>query len=83
MPFWWFYPAVLRSYFIRRWREKLPAWAQMIEDTTVLTKAELQRLFPEAEIIVETIIFFPKSYIAYFIGKNQSANPFRGHADQP
>lgn len=39
----------------------------MVEETTVLTKADLRYLFPEATILVETVFFIPKSYIAYFI----------------
>lgn len=68
MPFWWFYPATLRHYFIERWRKKLPAWTQMVEETTVLTEGDLRRLFPEATILVERLFGIPKSYIAYFVG---------------
>ena len=64
MPFWWFYPVQLRHYFIERWRKKLPGWTRMVEETTVLTKAELHHLFPEATILVETTFFIPKSYVA-------------------
>jgi SAM-dependent methyltransferase len=69
MPFWWFYPAKIRHYFMERWRRKLPDWSHMVEETTVLTKNELRCLFPEATILVETFICIPKSYIAYFVGK--------------
>jgi len=68
MPFWWFYPKALREYLINRWRRKLPAWTAMIEDTRVLTEAELRQLFPEASMLVETVIGIAKSYVAYFIG---------------
>jgi hypothetical protein len=73
MPFWWFYPAKLRQYFIRRWRKRLPAWALMVEETTVLTKSELHFLFPEATVRTERILGVPKSYIAYFHGSNCKA----------
>jgi hypothetical protein len=69
MPFWWFYPEKLRRYFMSRWQKKLPAWTQMVAETTVLTKSELRRLFPEASIIVESSFGFPKSYVAYFRGE--------------
>jgi hypothetical protein len=69
MPFWWFYPDRLRQYFIERWRKKLPAWTQMVEETTVLTRADLKRLFPEAQILTETSFGVPKSYVAYFVGR--------------
>jgi len=66
MPFWWFYPAILRYWFIQRWRKKLPAWTSMVEETTVLSKSELRQLFPEATIFAETILGIPKSWIVYF-----------------
>jgi hypothetical protein len=68
MPFWWFYPARLRRWFIARWRGKLPAWTEMVEQTSLVERAELQALFPEARIRVETFCGLPKSYIAYFPG---------------
>ena len=68
MPFWWFYPAWMRRSLIERWRKKLPAWTHMVEDTTVLTKAEMRRLFPEAKILTERSLGIPKSYIACFPG---------------
>lgn len=69
MPFWWFYPLKLRKHFIERWRKKLPAWTSMVEETRVITKAELEQLFPEAKIQVERLWGVPKSYIAYFTGQ--------------
>ena len=68
MPFWWFYPAALRHRFIEHWRKKLPAWTEMVEETTVLTKKEMRRLFPEAKILTERSLGISKSYIAYFPG---------------
>jgi hypothetical protein len=65
MPFWWFYPAWARRYLVERWRRRLPAWSQMVEETRVLSKRDMQRLFPEATILVETYLGIPKSYIAY------------------
>jgi hypothetical protein len=32
MPFWWFYPAWFRQCLIERWRMKVPAWTQMVEE---------------------------------------------------
>jgi len=69
MPFWWFYPVKLQQYFIERWRKKLPAWTEMVEETRVLTRTDLQQLFPEATIRVEFFTGIPKSYIAYFSGR--------------
>ena len=68
MPFWWFYPAWLRNRIIEHWRKKLPAWTHMVEETTVLTKNEMRRLFPEAKILTERWLGISKSYIAYFPG---------------
>lgn len=68
MPFWWFYPAKLRQYFIDRWRRNFPVWTEMVEETRVLTKTDLQQLFPEATIRVEIVFGIPKSYIAYISG---------------
>jgi hypothetical protein len=70
MPFWWFYPPAVQSYMIERWRKKLPAWTEMVEETTVLTRRDLRRLFPEATIMVEKSFGLPKSYVAYFAGAN-------------
>jgi hypothetical protein len=68
MPFWWFYPAWLRRRIIERWRKKLPAWTEMVEETSVLTKKQMQNLFPEAKIVTERSLGIAKSYIAYFPG---------------
>lgn len=77
MPFWWFYPGWLRRYLLRSWRKKLPEWTEMIETTTVLTKKQMHRLFPEAKIVTETFWGIPKSYIAYCPGTEFSEWPWR------
>jgi hypothetical protein len=64
MPLWWFYPPFLRRALLTKWREKLPAWTEMVETTTVLKRSELERLFPDATILVERVLGIPKSYIA-------------------
>jgi hypothetical protein len=82
MPFWWFYPARIRHYFIERWRRILPgnSWPQMVEQTTVLTKADLIRLFPETTVLTETFLGLPKSYIAYFRGPSEATSR---HSSRP
>ena len=70
MPFWWFYPASLKRYFINRWRKKLPEWTSMVEGTSILLKGELRRLFPEATICTEKVVGIPKSYIVYFAARD-------------
>ena len=64
MPFWWFYPAPVQRAIKRGWRVKLPAWTEMIDGTTVLTKSELECMFPDSRIIVERVCGVPKSYVA-------------------
>jgi predicted SAM-dependent methyltransferase len=76
MPFWWFHPKSVRSYFIGRWRKKLPAWTNMVEGTTVLTKLELQNYFPESRIIVERFLGIPKSYVSYYVQSSVASRPF-------
>lgn len=65
MPFWWSYPASLQSWFKRRWRRVRPAWTEMIEGTTVLSRSEVEALFPESSFLTERRAMFPKSYVAY------------------
>lgn len=65
MPFWWFYPLWLRKRILAGWRKRLPAWAEMVEGTTVIERSELQRLFPKAQIQTERFLGFSKSYVAW------------------
>jgi SAM-dependent methyltransferase len=65
MPFWWFYPERLRRSFIEQWRQKLPSWTEMVEDTRVLTLQRLQSLFPGSSVHTEWLLGFPKSYAVY------------------
>ncbi len=65
MPFWWFYPASVRRYFIGRWSKKLPAWTEMIIGTTVLDFKELKALFPDGLVYTERVLGFIKSYSLY------------------
>lgn len=65
-PFWWLYPAWLRRRFIALWRQKLPEWTEMVEETTVLSRKQMQRLFPEATMLTERSLGIPRSCIACF-----------------
>ena len=65
MPFWWFWPQVLRQSFIMRWKEKTPKWTEMVEGTRVLSKQRLKELFPNSQINTEWSLGFIKSYIAH------------------
>lgn len=64
MPFWWLYPSSLRAYFLNRWRQKLPAWTDMVEGTDIVSVEEIKSLFPTATVFKEWLIF-PKSIVAY------------------
>jgi len=66
IPFWWYLPRSFRELMIERWRKKLPKWTEMVEGTTVLTKARIKELFPQATIKSESVFGFVKSYIAYY-----------------
>lgn len=65
MPFWWFYPPVLKAWLMRRWRKKLPNWSVMIETTTVLLRSTMCRFFPDGTVWTERVAGIPKSYILY------------------
>ncbi len=65
MPFWWFYPERLRQRFISSWKQKLPAWTEMIDGTRLVELENLQSLFPDAHIHVEKSLGIVKSYTAY------------------
>jgi hypothetical protein len=64
MPFWWFYPESWRQWFIRRWREELPPWTEMVEGTRVIEKSDFATMFPNAHIMTERFWTIPKSYMA-------------------
>lgn len=64
MPFWWWYPAPLKRYFLTRWQRKLPAWTEMVMTTGYVDKADLAELLPGCELRVERFLGLPKSYIA-------------------
>jgi hypothetical protein len=71
MPFWWFYPESLRSYFIEKWRDKLPEWTEMVEATDVVTTNELKALLPGGTVKQEWF-FFPKSLVVYQTGEKST-----------
>lgn len=73
MPFWWFYPASLQQLFIRRWRRTLPAWCEMVEGTTVISRADMHRMFPDATLWTERFAAVPKSYVAYRLDRPHPA----------
>jgi hypothetical protein len=65
MPFWWFYPDRLRAKLIASWRDKLPAWTEMVEGTRLVERSQLTSLFPDGRLLTERSLGITKSYIAY------------------
>lgn len=65
MPFWWLYPTPVKNAFMRRWRRRLPAWAEMIAGTVVISKLRMKQMFPDSDLIIERAAGFVKSYICY------------------
>jgi hypothetical protein len=65
MPLWWFYPPFVKRAFMRRWRQRLPAWAEMIDGTVVISKSRMLKMFPDSELMVERALGFVKSYTCF------------------
>lgn len=65
VPFYFQLPSHLRERLMKRWREALPAWAEMIEETTVLSETEMRALFPDGEIFLERALGLEKSICSY------------------
>lgn len=65
MFFWWYYPDWIKQYFINGWSKKLPAWTDMIVNTTFIDKDNLRKMLPKSRIFIEHYLIFPKSIIAY------------------
>jgi SAM-dependent methyltransferase len=70
MPFWWYYPSWVRTYFLNQWSKKLPDWTEMIATTTFIRKKDLRKMLPNAKILTEWFIF-PKSFIAYSVSSKK------------
>jgi hypothetical protein len=58
-------PELVRKRMIDRWRRKLPAWTEMIEVTTVISRKKLKSYFPDGTLITERVADIPKSYAMY------------------
>lgn len=65
VPFWWLYPDPMREALLRRWHKKLPAWADSMAGTRVLSRERLTSLFPGATCYVESVAGIPKSYAVF------------------
>lgn len=58
---WWIRWFSLWSWLTRPSTEAITA---MLAEIRLLSRAEMQELFPDCEILVERVLFMPKSYIA-------------------
>ncbi|MGJ3626465.1 hypothetical protein AB5I41_05375 [Sphingomonas sp. MMS24-JH45] len=65
LPFWWFYPPAVRRGFVARWRRTNPALAEFVAGTTIVTMAELVRLFPDGTPEAERLLGVRKSNIVW------------------
>ncbi|MEH3106955.1 MAG: class I SAM-dependent methyltransferase [Sphingomonas fennica] len=65
LPFWWHYPPALRARIIARWRRTNPVLAEFAAGTTVVRRAEMAALFPDAVIERERLLGFTKSLILW------------------
>lgn len=65
VPFYWKLPAFVRQRLHASWKAKLGPWYEMIESTRVLSRCQMQELFPESRLYVERVCGFEKSYSAY------------------
>ncbi len=64
VPFWFFLPQTVRERVMDRWSKRLPAWTEMVRGTTVLERKEMISLFPDARLLTERTLGWPKSYVA-------------------
>jgi trans-aconitate methyltransferase len=48
-----------------KWAETMPIWAEMVRGTTVLTRSQMNNLFPDSQVFVERKFGFEKSYSFY------------------
>jgi predicted SAM-dependent methyltransferase len=65
VPLYWQLPNTFRRRLHASWKRKLPGWFRMIEETRVLTRKQMQSLFPESRQYTERIGFIEKSYAYY------------------
>jgi predicted SAM-dependent methyltransferase len=65
VPFYWQLPQWGRDRLIKSWEAKLPAWTAMIKELRVLSKEQMQVLFPDASIYIERKFWIEKSYCFY------------------
>jgi hypothetical protein len=64
-PFYWQLPEFVRDRLKRSWKKKLPVWTEMVEGTRVISRQQMQALFPDAQLYVERVFLLEKSYVVY------------------
>ena len=65
LPFWWYYPESLRSHLIRGWKKSVKDYGEFVEGTRVLLRKDIEGFFPDAELDLEKVAGFTKSYTAW------------------
>jgi len=65
VPYYFRLPEFAREALVARWEKKLPAWTEFIRGTCVVSRAEMQELFPRSELYLERKLLLEKSYAVY------------------
>jgi hypothetical protein len=65
IPFWWAIPRFVRARLNKRWEKILPDWNKMVVGTTVISRRQFQRYFPDGTMRTERVMGIPKSYYVY------------------
>lgn len=55
----------MKKRLFRKWEKNLPAWGEMVQGTTVLSKRTMRHLFPDGTLRTERVMGIPKSYTLY------------------
>jgi hypothetical protein len=84
VPFWWAIPRFIRAKMHKRWEHTLPAWNEMVANTTVIPRRRLQGYFPDGTVRTERLLGIPKSYYVYRVavaGRSDfSTSAHHGHS---
>lgn len=77
LPFWWLYPRAVRARIISSWHETLPLFAEMVEETVVISRKNMEDYFPDGELYVERWAGITKSYSMYKSLPQSDMKPLR------
>ena len=64
-PYFWRLPESLRGKLMERWRQRLPAWTEMMAGTTVISRQRMLELFPDGKLFIERRFGLEKSYAVW------------------